>query len=253
MTEQALHALLERSADRYNDPSFIATDPIQIPHLFQQKEDIEIAGFFAATLAWGQRKTIINNARKLMERMDMAPHAFITGHRESDLKQLEGFVHRTFQWDDLLFFIKSLQNIYRHHGGLEAAFGPKKDSNSFGALVHFRERFFSLDHLRRTEKHVSDPRKNSSCKRLNMFLRWMCRKDGNGVDFGLWQTPAMSQLSCPLDVHSGRVARKLGLLKRPANDWKAVQELDESLRSIDAEDPARFDFALFGLGAFEKF
>lgn len=253
MNKAALKELLLRSAERYNQPAFIASDPIQVPHLFQRKEDIEIAAFFSATLAWGQRKTIIANARELMDRMDMAPYAFLTGHRESDLSKLQGFVHRTFQWDDLLYFMKALQHLYVHQGGLEQAFKPRPEASAEEAIMHFRSQFFALEHLPRTRKHVSDPSKNSSCKRLNMFLRWMCRKDDKGVDFGLWSAPAMSRLSCPLDLHSGRVARRLGLLKRKANDGKASQELDANLRKIDPHDPARFDFALFGLGAFEKF
>jgi len=254
MTGKELADFLNEKADQYNSPEFIATDPISIPHRFTSKEDIEIAAFLSATIAWGQRKTIINNAKRLMEMMDGAPHEFILHHTESDLLRLKGFVHRTFNADDLYYFIYSLQNIYVNHRGLENLFKPLNGETDLkNSISRFREVFFEREHLKRTRKHVSDPFSNSACKRLNMFLRWMVRKDHKGVDFGLWKGISPSLLSCPLDVHTATVARKLGLLKRKQNDWKAVEELDKQLRFYDPADPVKYDFALFGLGAFEKF
>jgi uncharacterized protein (TIGR02757 family) len=252
MTQKELKAFLDLKVAYYNQPHFIASDPLSIPHQFSKKEDIEIAGFFAATLAWGQRVTIINNARRLMHFMDNAPHDFILNHRPKDLEKMAGFVHRTFNYDDLLFFIASLKNLYQNQNGLEGAFTKGKPKNALDALVHFRQHFFNVPHLPRSSKHVSNPLKNSSCKRLNMYLRWMVRPSNTGVDFGLWKNMIPAQLSCPLDVHSGNVARKLGLLKRTYNDWKAVVELDATLRNFDPQDPVKYDFALFGLGVFEK-
>ncbi len=252
MRKTELKDFLDEKADRYNSPAFIESDPIQIPHGFRNKEDIEISGFFAATLAWGQRPTIIKNASRLMKLMDDAPHDFILNHQPVDRKRFKGFVHRTFQYDDMLYFVASLQNIYRKHGGLENVFHPlPHEDNMKGALGRFRQVFFELEHLPRTEKHVSDPFRNSACKRLNMYLRWMVRSDRAGIDFGLWKETPPSLLSCPLDVHTGNVARKLGLLSRRQNDWKAVEELDQALRTLDPSDPVKYDFALFGLGVFE--
>lgn len=250
MNQKELKEFLDQKAEYYNNPNFIESDPIQIPHAFTKKEDIEISGFLAATIAWGQRPTIIKNAKRLMDWMDHAPHDFIVNHKESDLKAMRDFVHRTFNYDDLLFFIASLRNIYKKHNGLEAAF---VGSTSKEALFNFRNLFFETPHLSRSEKHISNPLKNSSCKRLNMYLRWMVRKDSKGVDFGIWKQLSPAQLSCPLDVHTGNVGRTLKLLKRKANDWKAVTELDISLRKLDKQDPVKYDFALFGLGVFEKF
>lgn len=236
----------------YNRPDFIASDPISVPHHFTRKEDIEISGFLTATIAWGQRPTIIKNANRLMELMDFAPYQFISQHEPKDRERFRSFVHRTFNYDDTLYFLHSLQRIYTLYGGLEQVMAIRgSEHNTKKALARFREVFFSSDHLSRTTKHVSDPYKNSSCKRLNMFLRWMVRKDDAGVDFGLWESAGMAQLSCPLDVHSGNTARKLGLLTRRQNDWKAVEELDTALRKLDPEDPVKYDFALFGLGVFE--
>ncbi|MDQ3046902.1 MAG: TIGR02757 family protein [Bacteroidota bacterium] len=250
MSHEELKSFLEEKLDKFNRPSFIESDPISIPHQFTKKEDIEISGFLAATIAWGQRVTIINNAKKLIGLMDQAPHDFILNAKEKDLIKLEHFVHRTFNGTDLKFFIRSLQNIYRHEGGLEQAF---KGDDAFSSIMNFRELFFSIPYPPRSGKHVSNPLANSSAKRLCMFLRWMIRKDKRGVDFGIWSVLKPSQLMCPLDVHSGNVARKLGILIRSQNDWKAVVELTAFLKTLDSKDPVKYDIALFGLGVFEKF
>ncbi|MCB7479973.1 TIGR02757 family protein [Christiangramia sediminis] len=253
MNKSELKSFLDFKVEKYNTPEFIQSDPIQIPHLFHQKEDIEIAGFLTATIAWGNRKSILNNSEKLMKLMDMSPLDFILNHEKSDLDNLDGFVHRTFNAEDLKYFITALKNIYSKHRGLESIFNTYATAKGLQpAIHHFKNIFFELPHLKRTEKHVSDPLKKSAAKRINMFLRWMVRNDEKGVDFGLWKTISPSQLSCPLDVHSGNVARKLGLLKRKMNDSKALAELDKNLRSMDPRDPVKYDFALFGLGVFEK-
>lgn len=252
--KEELKDFLDLKVDEYNRSQFIESDPIQIPHLFSKKEDIEIAGFLAATIAWGNRKSILKNAHNLMLLMDKKPYEFVMQHTETDLQTLEGFVHRTFNATDLKFFIKSLQNIYINHGGLEKVFSKNAAPGSLQmSISEFKKIFFDLPHLQRTEKHVSDPAKNSAAKRLNMFLRWMVREDNNGVDFGIWKNLSASQLSCPLDVHSGNVARKLSLLTRKQNDAKALAELDNNLRKLDPHDPVKYDFALFGLGVFENF
>ncbi|CAM3523413.1 TIGR02757 family protein [Aequorivita lipolytica] len=254
MNKSELKSFLDEKASFYNNPNFIETDPIQIPHIFSVKEDIEISGFLVATIAWGNRKSIINNGNKLMELMGNSPYDFVMNFSEKDSKQFLNFVHRTFNSDDLNYFIKSLQNIYKNHGGLEKVFDQYSESNSMQPAIHyFKKTFFELPHLPRTQKHVSDPLKNSAAKRINMFLRWMVRNDNAGVDFGIWKSISPSKLSCPLDVHSGNVARKLKLLKRKQNDGKALVVLDESLREMDSDDPVKYDFALFGLGAFERF
>ncbi|GAA0870941.1 TIGR02757 family protein [Gangjinia marincola] len=254
MKKADLKNFLDQKVEQYNQFSFIAHDPIAIPHRFSKKEDIEISAFLVATIAWGNRKSILTNANKLMSLMDDAPHDFVINHEVNDLEKLSSFVHRTFNGDDLLYFISALKNIYQNHAGLESVFSLKSTSKSTqAAITHFKKIFFELPHLQRTEKHVSDPSKNSAAKRLNMFLRWMVRKDQGSVDFGLWDTIATSALSCPLDVHSGNVARKLGLLKRKQNDGKALTELDKTLRKLDPLDPVKYDFALFGLGVFERF
>lgn len=249
-----LKDFLDVKVKAYNNPKFIETDPIQIPHLFSTKEDIEISAFLTATIAWGNRKSIINNAKRLMALLDNAPHDFILNHSVTDLEKLKPFVHRTFNGDDCIQFIKSLQHIYNNYKSLESVFTQHAETASLqNAISKFKTIFFEIDHLKRTEKHVSDPLKNSAAKRINMFLRWMVRQDNAGVDFGIWKTLSPSQLSCPLDVHSGNVARKLGLLKRKQNDGKALAELDKSLRKLDPKDPVKYDFALFGLGVFEGF
>jgi uncharacterized protein (TIGR02757 family) len=251
---EELKTFLDEKVSLYNHPKFIESDPIQIPHQFSLKEDIEIAGFLSATIAWGNRKSIINNAHKMMQLMHQSPYDFVLNHTKQDLEPLKSFVHRTFNGDDFIQFIKSLQHIYNTHGGLEAAFAQSAQERSMQQAIHeFKLKFFEIQHLQRTTKHISDPFKNSAAKRINMFLRWMVRKDSAGVDLGIWKSINPSQLSCPLDVHSGNVARKLGLLKRSQNDAKALDELDANLRELDPVDPVKYDFALFGLGVFEKF
>jgi len=254
MTKTELKEFLDDKVEQYNHPKFLESDPIQIPHQFSKKEDIEISAFLTATIAWGNRKSIINNANRMMELLDNSPLDFIVNHQESDLERFSGFVHRTFNEADLNYFIRSLKNIYQNHQGLENLFAQKITSDSMQpAISKFKETFFELPHQQRTTKHVSDPLKGSAAKRINMFLRWMVRDNSTGVDFGLWNTIPPALLSCPLDVHSGNVARKLKLLKRKQNDAKALAELDKSLRKLDAKDPVKYDFALFGLGVFEKF
>ena len=255
MRRAELKRFLDEKAAYYNQPLFIESDPIQIPYQFSKKEDIEIAGFLVATIAWGNRKSIIKNGKRLMQLMGNSPHDYILNFsEEKHAELLSGFVHRTFNSDDLVYFMKALQHIYKEHGGLEGVFSTfSEEENLQPAIHHFKKVFFSLPHAKRTEKHVSDPLKNSAAKRINMFLRWMVRTDTTGVDFGIWKNLAPSQLSCPLDVHSGRVARSLSLLKRKQNDAKAVKELDTSLRKLDPTDPVKYDFALFGLGVFEAF
>lgn len=254
MKQSELRDFLNEKADLYNNPNFIESDPIQIPHLFTQKEDIEIAGFLSATIAWGNRKMIIQNSHKMMDLLGNAPYDFVMSHSKTDLERLDDFVHRTFNGGDLSTFIRSLQNIYQNHGGLEQIFAKNQQSDSMQlAISEFKKIFFEIEHQSRTQKHVSDPMGNSAAKRINMFLRWMVRDDHKGVDLGIWKSLSPASLSCPLDVHSGNVARKLGLLKRKQNDGKALAELDAQLRKLDANDPVKYDFALFGLGVFEKF
>lgn len=251
-----LFDFLEAKADQYNNTDFIESDPISIPHLFQRKEDIEIAAFLTATIAWGQRTTIIRNARRLMLMMDDSPFDFISEAAISDFKRFSAFVHRTFNGEDVMFFLQSLQNIYRNHGGLENLFTKpvlREGSDSKDSLLNFRNVFFSIPFPLHAGGHVADVSRGSAAKRLNMFLRWMVRNDKRGVDFGIWNGIGSHKLYCPLDVHSGQVARKLGLLVRIQNDWKAVEELTIALRTFDALDPVKYDFALFGLGVFEKF
>lgn len=251
-----LKDFLEEKYLLYNNKSFIATDPIQIPHQFTKKEDIEIAGFLAATIAWGQRKSIINNAGKLMQWMDNAPHDFILNHTAKELTPFKTFVHRTFNGTDCIFFIKSLQTIYKKHSGLESAFakGIKSEDETIKvAIAGFRKLFLETKHEKRSEKHLSNPETKSSAKRLSMYLRWMVRKDKKGVDFGIWNNIKPSQLCLPLDVHTGNVSRKLGLLHRTRDDWQAVEEITTVLKMLDKKDSVKYDFALFGLGAFEKF
>ncbi|MGJ8745747.1 TIGR02757 family protein [Polaribacter sp.] len=254
MKKTELKEFLDQKVMLYNNPKFIASDPIQIPHRFTKKEDIEISAFLTATISWGNRKMIIKNASNMMDLLDNAPHDFILNHQENDLKSLEGFVHRTFNSVDLQQFVKSLQHIYKKHKSLEHVLSIKNDETTYkNAIHHLKQVFFEVEHVQRTQKHISDPLKNSAAKRINMFLRWMVRNDNAGVDFGIWQSHKTAHLSCPLDVHSGNVARKLKLLLRKQNDWKALSELDTNLRKLDKSDPVKYDFALFGLGVFEKF
>jgi len=254
MTKSELLSFLDEKVDLYNNPNFIESDPIQIPHAFSLKEDIEIAGFLSATIAWGNRKMIITNAKKMTDLMGNSPYDFIMSHQETDLERLNHFVHRTFNATDLVSFVKNLKHIYANHGGLEAVFTRNQESHSMQkSISEFKKVFFEPEHQNRTQKHISDPLNNSAAKRINMFLRWMVRNDNRGVDFGIWKSIPTSILSCPLDVHSGNVARKLGLLTRKQNDGKALAELDAQLRLLDANDPVKYDFALFGLGVFERF
>jgi len=237
----------------YNRPTFIESDPISIPHQFSRKEDIEIAAFFSATIAWGQRPTIVKNANRLMDLMDREPYHFIMHSKKKDWEKMDDFVHRTFQYADVLYFIRALQNVYTHHGGLEKVFAEKSKEDMKNGIRHFRKVFLEIAPYERTAKHIANVEKNASAKRINMFLRWMVRNDKRGVDFGIWRSISPALLYCPLDLHSGRVARKLGLLGRKQDDWKAVNELTINLRKLDKNDPVKYDFALFGLGIFEKF
>ncbi len=251
---EVIKAFLEEKTDLYNRPDFIPADPISVPHNYSRKEDIEIAGFFAATLAWGKRETIVRNAARLMQIMGESPFDFVMNHQEDDLHKLDNFVHRTFQGNDARYFVKALHHIYNNQGGMEQVFARASSRESvIPGIIHFHQQFFSLPHPERTKKHVSNPAKGSPAKRINMFLRWMVRKDKRGVDFGIWSKLKPAQLSCPLDLHSGNVARKLGLISTRQNNLKSLQELDAALRKMDPHDPAKYDFALFGLGIFEKF
>lgn len=254
MKQAALKEFLDEKVILYNNPKFIESDPIQIPHQFSKKEDIEIAAFLTATISWGNRTMIIKNSYKMMELLDNSPYDFIINHQQKDLETFQNFVHRTFNYIDFKQFVKSLQHIYQNHGGLENALAIKDKTTTYQTAIHqFKTIFFEVEHQQRTQKHISDPLKNSAAKRINMFLRWMVRNDNAGVDFGIWQKHNPANLSCPLDVHSGNIARKLKLLLRTQNDWKALSELDKNLRKLDKKDPVKYDFALFGLGVFEKF
>lgn len=249
-----LKNFLDEKVEEFNRPEFIETDPIQVAKQFSEKENVEIAGFLTATISWGNRAVIIKNAFRLMELLDNQPHDFVLNASDNDLKGINRFVHRTFNGSDLVYFIQSLQNIYRNYGGLQNIFedGYKNGNSVFMALSHFHNIFFEHSG-ERTRKHISNVKKGASAKRLNMYLRWMCRTDNAGVDFGLWNGIPASALMLPLDVHTGNVGRKLGLLQRRSNDWKAVDEITSTLRSFDPSDPIKYDFALFGLGVFEKF
>jgi uncharacterized protein (TIGR02757 family) len=239
---------LDENYLKYNSSSFIENDPVSIPHLFSKKEDIEISAFFASTIAWGNRKSIISNANKLINLMDNVPFDFILNHSKKELKPFEKFVHRTFNGIDCIFFIESLKNIYKNKKGLEMAFSITEENNVRERIINFRKTFLETKHLSRSEKHLSNPGSNSSSKRLCMFLRWMVRQDKKGVDFGIWKSISPKELCLPLDVHTGNVSRSLGLLKRTQNDWKAVEEITGVLKTMDENDPVKYDFALFGLG-----
>jgi len=254
-----LKKFLDRKVLEFNAPSFITNDPVCIPHLFSKRQDIEIAGFFASIFAWGNRKTIINKCKLLLQIMDNAPYEFCINHRDEDLKRLERFCHRTFNDTDLLYFISFFKFHYSNHNSLEVAFfnnkTMKQPENIIAASLNsFYEYFFSLNDVpARTRKHIASPAKNSSCKRLNMYLRWMVRNDKKGVDFGIWKKISPSQLICPVDVHVARVARYFNLLKRKVVDWQAAVELTNELIKFDRDDPVKYDFALFGLGVLEKY
>jgi uncharacterized protein (TIGR02757 family) len=252
MSDIDLKDFLDEKYVQYNTPDFILSDPIQIPHRFSRKEDIEISAFLAASIAWGNRKMIIRNADNIIRIMGGQPYEFLMHVSDTELEDLPFFVHRTFNREDLIFFFKSLRNIYKNYGGLEAIFS-KYPNDIYKSLAYFREVFFSIDYPERTGRHISNVVKNSAAKRLNMFLMWMVRNDNSGVHFGIWKKISPKFLFLPLDVHTGNVGRKLGLLNRKQNDWKAVAEITSSLRKFDANDPVKYDFALFGLGVFEKF
>ena len=254
-----LKKFLDQKVIEFNNPSFIKDDPVCIPHLFSKKQDIEIAGFFAAIFAWGTRKTIINKCKLLLQIMDSEPHDFCINHTDQDLKRLEKFCHRTFNDTDLLYFISFFKFHYSKHNSLEAAFFNNKtikqsDNVIEASLNSFYEYFFSLEDVpARTRKHIASPAKNSSCKRLNMYLRWMVRNDNKGVDFGIWKKISPAQLVCPVDVHVARVARHFNLLRGKVVNWHAAVKLTNELKKFDCEDPVKYDFALFGLGVMEKY
>ena len=250
---QDIKDFLDEKVIQYNQPFFIESDPISIPHRYARKEDIEVSGFLTATIAWGNRKSIIRSAGTLMENMGESPFDFVMSASSNQLKKIE-FVHRTFNRDDLQGFIHCLRHVYTHHGGMQAVFEAHAQADTLQpAIAAFKRVFFEANHLPRTEKHVSDPMRGSSAKRINMMLRWFVRQDKKGVDFGIWKgTLQPAQLSLPLDVHTGNIARKLGLLHRMQNDARAVQELDAVLRGFDPTDPVKYDYALFGLGAMDE-
>ncbi len=250
-----LKEFLDEKADFYNSIDFIENDPIQIPHRYSLKQDIEIAGFLSATIAWGNRKSIIKSADKMMDFMGNSPYDFVLNCTLSDFEKLENkAVHRTFSSEDFQFFLMALQRIYKYHQSLEDLFLiQERETNFYHALERFRTSFFADSPEHRSRKHVSSTYKNSACKRLMMYLRWMVRKDNKGVDFGIWNRIDSKYLSVPLDVHTANISRKLNLVQRKQNDWKTVEELDSKLRKMDAQDPAKYDFALFGLGVSKDF
>jgi uncharacterized protein (TIGR02757 family) len=240
--------------EQYNRPGFIENDPVSIPHQFRKKQDIEIAGLFAAVLAWGQRITIINKSKELMGMMDNSPYDFILNHQTKDLGRFGQFKHRTFNPADTAYFIKFLRHHYKKHDSLEVAFQvATTDEHMESGLIHFQRLFFSLEHPRRTRKHIATPERKSACKRINMFLRWMVRRDENGVDFGIWKNISPAQLVCPCDLHVERVARKLKLITGKNLNWETALALTRNLKILDPLDPVKYDFALFGLGIQEKF
>ena len=251
MEFQELKEYLDFKAEQYENPVFLESDPLKLVHLFSEKEDREIIGFLVATIAWGNRKSIISNGEKLIKMMQNEPYDFVLNYRSS--RKTSDFVHRTFNAQDLDFFIRSLQNIYCNQGGLENAFKTHASFTGIkGRIINFRELFLSVDHEKRSEKHISNPLQNSACKRLNIFLRWMVRPTKGGVDLGIWKSISLSELYLPLDVHTSRNARFLGLLNRKQDDWKALEELMETLKKMDPADPVKYDFALFGIGVNEK-
>jgi uncharacterized protein (TIGR02757 family) len=253
LRNEDLKDFLDEAVLKFNNKNFVEADPVSIPHLFTKKQDIEIAGFLAATIAWGNRKSILKNGAKLMELMDMSPHEFVINANKKDLLKFEKFVHRTFNGTDCIFFLESLKNIYKKHDSLEEIFilkGTENESEFLlkNRIINFRTAFLKTKHLSRSEKHISNPDTNSSAKRLCMYLRWMVRNDNKGVDFGIWKNIDPCELCLPLDVHTGNISRALGLLNRKQNDWKAVEEITLVLRTFDQKDPVKYDFALFGLG-----
>lgn len=255
LSNQMIKEFLDEKYDQYNRTSFIETDPIAIPHSFTRKEDIEIAGFLASIIAWGQRPMILKKGFELMDRMDKSPYDFIRNYSKSDLKKLERFVYRTFNSQDLIYFINTLKRLIIEYGSLGQLFEKLHENveTIFELITDFHHTFFQYEDPGRTKKHLANPGKGSSAKRINMYLRWMIREDNRGVDFGLWKFIQPSELYLPLDVHTGRVARRLELLSRNSNDWKAVEEVTGKLRDYDPSDPVKYDFAIFGLGVFENF
>lgn len=246
-----LQAYLDQKTEQYNTRQFIESDPIQLVHRFDRKEDIEIAGLLISTIAWGKREMIIRSGERILDIMGNDPYNFVMNY---EANALPDFVHRTFNASDLDFFFRSLQHLYRELGSLETAFHPHAQfSGAQGRIVSFREHFLATEHEPRSRKHISDPSKNSAAKRLNMYLRWMVRNDACGVDFGIWKSIPTSELMIPLDVHTARIGESLGLLTRKQRDWKALEEIMSHLRTFDPSDPAKYDFALFGIGAFETF
>lgn len=256
MKSKDLKPFLDEQVERFNTAKFIPTDPISVVHQFTKKQDIEIVGFWVAMLAWGQRVTIINKSNELIQLMGGVPHDFIVNHKEKDRRRFENFKHRTFNYTDTLYFLEFFQHFYKKEDSLEKLFTTgldKTSDNIESGLINFHHKFFSLpDAPQRTRKHVSTPERKSTCKRLNMFLRWMVRKDKNGVDFGIWKNINTSQLFLPLDVHVDKVARQLGLIKRKQRDWQTVLELTEKMKSFDPEDPVKYDYALFGMSALKE-
>ena len=254
MTFLELKEFLDEKAEFYQQKEFIQTDPIIIPHEYDNKLDIEISGFLISIISWGNRKSIINSGYKIINFLESSPYDFIINHSYQDLKRIKGTIHRTFNSEDLIYFIKSLKNIYTNYNGLEGIMSNNKNGDNLQERIsNFKKIFFELNHPKRTKKHLPDPLNGSAAKRFNMFLRWMVRSNNKGIDFGIWKSISPSQLSCPLDIHTGNTARKLGLLKRNQNDSLAVNELDLKLREMDKKDPVKYDFALFGLGVNEKF
>ncbi|AWG26681.1 TIGR02757 family protein [Flavobacterium kingsejongi] len=244
--------LLNTKYQQYNNQNFIESDPVQIPHLFSLKEDIEIAGFLAATIAWGNRKMVINNCHKMMNLMGNSPYDFVMSHQSHQLEPLQSFVHRTFNGGDFATFIRGLKHIYTNHNGLEGVFNEhQKDGYLHNAISQLKQKFFEIEHEQRTHKHIADPLRGSAAKRIHLFLRWMVRNDNAGVDLGIWKSISPSLLSCPLDIHTGNVGRNLGLITRKQDDIKTLNELDTHLRNFDPFDPVKYDYALFGLGVFE--
>ncbi len=249
MNDEEIKILLEKNYQKYNTLDFIETDPIQIPHSFSEKENIEISGFLAATIAWGRRDMIIKNSWKMINILDNNPFDFIINANDKDFENITKFVHRTFQHVDFIFFLKSLQNIYKNKGGLEKVFwqGYQPEKSIKNAIINFRQEFFSIPYPQRTTKHIANVSKNSAAKRINLFLMWLIRKDNVGVHFGLWNKFNTADLMLPLDVHTANMSRALNLLTRPQNDWKAVVELTNNLKKYDPKDPTKYDFAIFGL------
>lgn len=246
--DKSLKKFLDEKVKLYNSLEFIEKDPISIPHLFSKKQDIEIAGFFSATLAWGNRTSIINSCRKIIDAMNNSPYDFILNHKEKDLKRFIGIKHRTFNETDLFYFIHFLQWHYQQHDSLEVAFNLSKEKNMKERLIAFHNYFFSIEHPHRTKKHVSTPVKNSACKRLNMYLRWMVRQDKNGVDFGIWKSIKPTELIMPMDVHVCNVAHHYQLIDENKSNWKMAEQLTKNLKQFDAKDPVKYDYALFSLG-----